>query len=128
MTHPRLRPDRYKNTGTGIWLSIVGLLAVPLISFTTGQSQIARYVGSAIYIAGVLWILVATSVADYMDGEAIAPNFLVALVYCCIPLYLTLSALGVVWWLRLIIALAELVVSVVLVHIVMRRIEGRKQN
>lgn len=121
MVHPRLRPNRNNGTATGIWLAIAGLLAFALISFVTGhQSPLARYVGSALYMAGVIWILVVTSVADYKNGEAIAPNFPMALVYCCIPLELTLGALGVVWWLRLIIALAEAVASLVLFHIVFR--------
>lgn len=126
MIHPRLRIDRNKGTGTGIWLAIAGLLAVPLISLIFGQPQVARYVGSVIYMAGVIWILVVTSVADHKNGDAVAPNFFVALAYSCIPMYFTLGALGVVWWLRLIIALAELVIGVVLVHIIMRHIEGRK--
>jgi len=121
MISPKVRVNRNEGTGPGVWLMLVGLLAIPLISFIFSQPHTARYIGSAIYTLGVLWILLVTTAADRTNGDPYAPNFFVALTFCCVPLYFTLSAAGVVWWLRLTIAVAEGAASLVLFHIVFRR-------
>lgn len=121
MISPRVPVNRKAGTAPGVSLLVGGLAAMPLISLTVHQPHLARYIGSAIYVTGVLWVLVVTSVADYKNGESYLPNFFTALVFFCIPLYFMLSALEVRVWLRILIALGELAVSFTLYQVTFRR-------